>query len=377
MKRKRNIKTIISIFACLVIVILIFGLILLRSETVQDKLHEYAIEKKTNEIIESMSEEEKVGQLFMGCFYNSMPDSDEIEEYHLGALLLFKGSFKDMDKASLSKHLEKIHGECSLSPIIAVDEEGGTVNRLSVYPAFRREPFQSPRSLYQSGGMKALISDAHEKNALLKETGIDMNLAPVCDISQNPENFMYQRSLGEDEKITSKYTSSIVKACNEDGIICTLKHFPGYGNSDDTHKGLVVDQRSLDTFKNKDFLPFRAGIDAGAAAVLVSHNIVSEIDGNYPASLSEKTHQILREEMGFHGVIVTDDLSMEAISQYTNGKDAAVAAVLAGNDILCSGDFKTQYHKVLAAVKDGTISAKRLDESVKRILTLKIENSIL
>ena len=377
MKRKRNIKKTVILFICAGIAMLAAGLILLRSETVQDKLHESAIEKKTDEIMKGMSEEEKVGQLFMGCFYSSLPGADEIEEYHLGSILLFKESFKNMDKTSLAAHLKKIRKECFIPPVIAVDEEGGTVNRLSAYTAFRNKPFQSPRSLYQSGGMEALISDAHEKNALLKEAGIDMNLAPVCDISQNPENFMYQRSLGEDEKITSEYAASIVKACNEDGIICTLKHFPGYGNSDDTHKGLVVDQRPLDTFKNRDFLPFEAGIDAGAPAVLVSHNIISEIDGNYPASLSEKTHRILREDMNFDGVIVTDDLSMEAISQYTDGKDAAVAAVLAGSDILCTGDFKTQYHNVLSAVKDGTISAKRLDESVKRILTLKIENSIL
>lgn len=376
MNKKKKTKIKVLLIVCAALLICLASLYIIRSPAVQSELQEATMENKIDEILNGMSTEDKVGQLFMGCFYDSLPSADEIEEYHLGAILLFKGSFRDMNTESLSKALAEIHETGPIPPLVAVDEEGGTVNRLSCYTAFRNTPFESPRKIYEKGGMDALISDAHEKNQLLSSVGIDMNLAPVCDISRQPENFMYQRSLGQDAQTTAKYASSMVKACEEDNMICVLKHFPGYGNSADTHKGLVVDQRPLSQFENEDFIPFKAGIDAGAPAVLVSHNIVSEIDCNFPASLSKKTHRLLREDMEFEGIIITDDLSMTAISQYTEGKDSAVAAVLAGNDILCTGDFKTQYHNVLAAVKDGTISMERLDESVKRILSLKMEKDL-
>lgn len=369
-KHGKNTKKIIPIIlcGCLIITAAIFGL---ACPGGIGSIKDYSEDKRLNEKISSMSVDEKVGQMFMGCFYNELPSQETIDKYHMGFVLLFKNSFKDMDKNSLPETLTLLKKNSKSNPVFAVDEEGGTVNRLSSFPQFREKPFTSPRKLYETGGMEAVLSETVEKNQLLSDMGIDMNLAPVCDISLSPNDFMYSRSLGQNETITSEYVTSVTKLCNKKGIISALKHFPGYGNAADTHKGLVKDERSLDEFKEKDLLPFKAGINAGAPAVLISHNIINTMDENHPASLSPEIHQMLRNKMNFDGIIITDDLSMEAIDQFSDGKNPAVAAILAGNDLLCTGDFNTQYNSVLKAIDEGTITENRIDDSVKRILKCK------
>lgn len=328
-------------------------------------------------ILASMTLEEKVGQMFLGCFYSGTPSAKTVSKYQLGGVLLFGASFSETPKKALTAQLDALDAACTVPPVIAVDEEGGTVARISASSLYRKKTFPSPRKLFKRGGMEAVIANAHEKNALLLSLGIDMNLAPVCDISKTPSDFMYSRSLGQDAETTALYTSEVVSACVEDGIACSLKHFPGYGNADDTHKGIAVDNRSYETLQENDFLPFIAGINAGAQSVLVSHNIVSAIDETLPASLSPAAHRLLREEMEFDGVIITDDLTMGAVSQYTSGMDSAVIAVMAGNDMLCTGHYREQYRAVLDAVNSGLIAEERIDSSVRRILKLKLELGLL
>lgn len=334
-----------------------------------DSRHDSEVEA----IVKDMSLEEKVGQMFMGCFYSAIPSPETVKECNLGMVLLFGKSFEGASPDSVSAAVKAVNDSCQIKPLFAVDEEGGEVNRVSLHPAFRSSPFKSSRDLYSAGGLDAVINDAHEKNKLLSSLGIKLNLAPVCDISTNSSDFMYSRSLGQDANITAQYAAQMVAACNDDNMGCCLKHFPGYGNVADTHKGFAVDSRSLEQLHNIDMKPFEAGIKAGAPSILVSHNIVSAIDKNLPSSLSPKIHRILREDMGFKGVIITDDLSMGAITGSFPKSNGAVEAVLAGNDILCTGGYKTQYPAVVAAVSDGTISEARIDQSVRRILKWKIE----
>lgn len=323
-------------------------------------------------ILSGMTLEEKVGQMFMGCFYQGTPSPETVANYHLGGVVLFRASFENTPPETLRTQLDAIDDGNRINPIIAVDEEGGSVVRVSANPLYRSEPFQSPRALFASGGMDAVMTDTHEKNQLLQKLGIDMNLAPVIDISQNPSDYMYERSLGQNAKTTSQYAAKTVAACKEDGIGCCLKHFPGYGNTADTHNGIATDRRSLEQIREVDMKPFSAGIKAGAHAVLVSHNIVSSLDQELPASLSPAIHRILRNEMKFDGVIMTDDLSMGAITQFSPDTDSAVDAIAADNDLLCTGDYANQFQNVLNAVHDGTISEKRIDRSVRRILRLKL-----
>lgn len=160
-------------------------------------------DKAIEKMLAGMSVEEKVGQLFMGCFYSDIPSSASSGGYELGCVLLFGTAFDGSDKEDVTSAIRELNEASDIPPLVAVDEEGGTVNRVSSSPAFRSEPFKSPRELYASGGMKAVISDIHEKNALLTGLGINLNLAPVLDISTDPNDFMYPRSLGQDAEVTS------------------------------------------------------------------------------------------------------------------------------------------------------------------------------
>ena len=156
-----------------------------------------------------------------------------------------------------------------------------------------------------------------------------------------------------------------------------LKHFPGYGNNTDTHVGIAIDDRTLVELEGCDLVPFQMGIDAGCGAIMVSHTFINAIDSTLPATLSPAVNEYLRENMGFDGVVVTDDLVMQAITDLYGAEEAAVMAVLAGNDLLCSTEYKTQYNAVLKAVKNGRISEDRINEAVRRILTWKCQMGLL
>ncbi len=333
-------------------------------------------ETKAEEMLKDMSLEEKVGQLFFVRCIREQALSD-IDKYFLGGYILFGDDFKDQTKKDIKTTIAGYQNKTKIPMLIGADEEGGTVNRVSKYPVFRAVPFKSPQELYKEGGFDLIKSDTIEKADLLLSLGINVNLAPVCDVSTDQKDFIYQRAFGKDAKQTSEYITTVIKAMNSRGIGSTLKHFPGYGNNVDTHTGIAMDERSYETFENSDFLPFKAGIRAGAGSILVSHNIVKSMDKDYPASLSPKVHSILREELGFTGVIMTDDLSMDAIKEYTNDEEAAVQAILAGNDLVVATDYNVQIPAVLAAVKDGKITEDRINESVIRVLTWKLNLGII
>lgn len=322
------------------------------------------------ELLSSMTIEEKVAQMFIA----RCPGVDAAiyaNQYQLGGYILFGADFKESSPQEIRATIQSYRESVKIPMFIAVDEEGGIVNRVSRYPRFRSAPFPSPRQLFKDGGMDAVETDAKEKSEFLLDFGINVNFAPVCDISQNPDDFMYERSVGLDAAGTSEYIKAVVSQMSAVGIGSVLKHFPGYGDNADTHTGIAVDKRPLETFRENDFLPFKAGIEAGAGMVLVSHNIVECMDKDMPASLSPRVHQLLRKELSFDGIIITDDLAMDAIGLYTDSKNAAVQAIIAGNDMICCSDFTVQIPAVIEAVKNGKIPQKQIDESVARIIEYK------
>lgn len=324
------------------------------------------------ELLEQMSLEERVGQLFLArC--DSDTALEDIRQYHLGGFVLFGRDFDGQTPDSLRETLAAYQAASRLPLLIAVDEEGGTVTRISRYPAFREEPFPSPRDSYARNGLEACLAVEEAKCQLLSSLNINVNLGPVCDISTQPQAFLYRRSLGQDAETTAQYVAQTVQLMDTCQIGSVLKHFPGYGNNDDTHTGIAVDSRSLKELEANDLIPFAAGIEAGCGAIMVSHTIVEALDEVLPASLSPAVHQYLRETMGFHGVILTDDLVMEAITEQYGAGEAAVLAVLAGNDLLCATDYAVQYEAVLQAVLDGRIDMVTLDNAVKHVLNWKIE----
>ena len=334
------------------------------------------IAARAQELLDGMTLEEKVGQMFIA----RCPETDAAQlaaDYHLGGYILFGRDFKDKTAEQVTTDIQSYQGAAEIPLLIAVDEEGGTVNRVSSNPNLRSSPFRSPQSLYSEGGLELVRSDAQEKCRLLESLGININFAPVCDVSQDPADFIYDRTLGRDAQETSQYVAAVVETMAEEGMGSVLKHFPGYGNNTDTHTGVAYDDRPYDTFLTSDFLPFQAGIAAGADMVLVSHNIVSAMDEASPTSLSPEVHRVLREDLGFTGVIVTDDLVMDGVRDFAGDDEAAVLAVQAGNDLLCCTDFQTQVPAVLAAVESGEITEEQIDAAVLRVLTMKLRLGIL
>lgn len=330
---------------------------------------------KITEMLDNMTIPEKVGQMFMVRVPKENADK-RVSEYHLGGYIMFGRDFDNKTKEEVMGNIASWQSAADIPMLIGVDEEGGTVNRISTNTEFRSEPFKSSQELYKEGGFDLIYEDTIEKANFLKELGINVNFAPVVDVSTNPDDYIYKRSFGKNANLTSEYASTVVTAMKEANIASVLKHFPGYGNNTDTHTGISIDNRTLETFKESDFLPFEAGIKAGANIVLVSHNIVTNIDSNNPASLSTRVHEILRNDLGFAGVIITDDLYMDAISKNYDSS-VAVLAILAGNDLICTTDFESQIPKVIAAVEDGTIGIDRINESVRRILELKLELNLI
>jgi beta-N-acetylhexosaminidase len=334
------------------------------------------IDEKANEILKSMSLEEKVGQMFLiRC--NRYTAIEDINEYKVSGFILFDDNINGETKESLSSSINEYQSNSPIKLFIAIDEEGGTVNRLSWYSEFRAVPFYSPQELYNEGGYPLIIADTKEKATLLKSIGINMNLAPVADISTDPNDYIYPRTFGKAAEETAKYIKTVVKTMKENNIGSTLKHFPGYGNNLDTHSGISIDNRSYESFLNNDFIPFKAGVDAGADSILVSHNIINSIDSDLPASLSKKVHDVIRNQLNFNGIIMTDDLQMSAIKDYVGEVNSAIFAVNSGNDLIISSDYEVQIPSIIEAVKNGDIKEEVIDEAVLRVLKLKLKLGII
>ena len=325
-------------------------------------------------ILSNMTLEEKVGQMIFARLPQSNVKS-VIDNYHVGGFILFGVDFKNKSKEQVIKEIKSYQESSTLPLLLGVDEEGGTVVRISSNPNLYSHRFLSPQDIYNQEGIDGIINDTNEKVKLLKELGLNVNLAPVADISSNPNDFIYNRTLGKDAQETSEYIRQVVRIYNENNIGCTLKHFPGYGNNVDTHTGIAIYKREYNTFLENDFLPFQAGIEENVPSILVSHNIINSMDNEKTASLSKKVHEILRNDLNYNGVIMTDDLAMDAITLYSD--NPYVEAVLAGNDLLITTDYKKTYEEIIKGVNNGTIDEELIDEAVLRILLWKYQLGLI
>lgn len=328
------------------------------------------------ELLSAMTVEEKVGQMF----FVRCPDTgaaEAVSEYKLGGYILFGRDFKNKTAEQVRNDISSYQSAAGVPLLIGTDEEGGTVVRASSNPNLFPHSGLSPQDLFAQGGMDAIIQDARQKGVTLLDLGVNVNLAPVADVSTDSNDFIYDRAFGQDAQATAEYVSNVVKTMDAQGIGSVLKHFPGYGNNVDTHTGVAIDERPYETFQTSDYLPFTAGIQAGADAVLVSHNVMTCVDDQLPASLSPAVHKELRETLGFQGVIMTDDLAMDAVAAYAGDQSPAVMAVKAGNDMIVTTDFQTQIPEVIQAVKSGEIDEEQIDQSVTRVLKWKYDLGLL
>ena len=333
-------------------------------------------EVEENKVIEdrlaTMTLEEKVGQLF----WARVPSDHQIEDlqsYHLSGYILFGRDFEGRSIEDIKALTKGYQAAAKIPLLIGSDEEGGPVTRIS---SILETPFQSPMTLYQQGGMEAVISDTKQKAELLKSVGINAGLFPVADLARDQSAFIYDRTIGQDAPTTASYVQEVVEELKKSKVGSTLKHFPGYGDNGDSHTAIIQDNRSLDELRQADFLPFQAGIDAGADSVLVSHNILSKID-TVPSSISPKITDLLRNELHFKGVIMTDDFDMAGIADFVSQDEAAFQVILAGNDLILGSSYQTQIPYLLKKISSGELTEERIDESVRRILTWKYDLGLL
>lgn len=341
------------------------------SSTAISKAPEMTGDQKVKQTMDQMTLEEKVGQLFLV----RVPEENQLEDiqtYHLGGYLLFDRDMEGETQASLKQKIASYQAESNYPMLIASDEEGGLVSRLS-HNQLVDPPFASPQTLYQENGWQAIADDITRKAEVFHELGIQAGMAPDADVSTDPESFIYDRTIGMDAAGTSEYVTRSVQTMKEAKIGSTLKHFPGYGNNRDSHVEIVTDDRSLEELRGNDFLPFQAGIQAGADSIMVSHNIVTAIDSQRPASISAKVHEVIRQELGFDGVVMTDDMDMAGLAEFTSQEEAGLQALQAGNDLILSSSYSTQIPYILQAIQEGKYSEEQLNQSVERVLKWKLE----
>ncbi len=261
---------------------------------------------------------------------------------------------------------------------LSVDEEGGTVARVGSNPAFGVPVFGNMSDVGSRGDEQEAYEIGSEIGAYLSSLGFNMDAAPDTDVLTNPANEVVRyRSFGSDPALVSRMAAAELRGLNDQGIIGMYKHFPGHGGTTaDSHEGYVYVEENLDQLKSQALVPFQNGIDDGVRVIMVSHIACPNVTGdNTPATLSKTLiTDLLREEMGFDGMVITDALNMGAITEQYTADQAAVNAVLAGADmLLMPADFQTAYQGILNAVAEGTLTEERINDSVRRILEIKAE----
>lgn len=336
-------------------------------------------------ILTSMTLHEKVCQLFVvqPADLTGVPvvtaagetTRKALEQYPVGGLLYDASNLVTMDQAKTM--LANVQSYSKIPLILTCDEEGGRVSRLMHTIG---TTYVGPMLDYKDQGTDKAAENARTIAADLLSCGFNMDLAPVADVWSNPQNTVIgDRAYSDGFEQAAELIAASVGGFHEGGAACTLKHFPGHGNtSADSHYGSAYVYKTLDELRGEELLPFRAGIEAGADAVMMGHLIIADVDDT-PALLSSKiVTDLLRGELGFDGVVITDSLKMQAMTDHYGSGDIAVGAVQAGVDLLlCPQDLEAAVSALTKTVEDGTISQERLDESVLRVLRLKLDRGII
>ena len=341
-------------------------------------------DEKAAAIVQKMSDAEKVGQLLMIGIQGTELDADSrfmLSEYHVGGIILFDRNMKSQEQVrALNDPLQKNAADAGLPLFLSIDEEGGAVARM-------KEAFPPPPAaaeIGRTGDPQAAYRYAVDTAHGLKAMGFNLNFAPVADLGAT-----YGRSYANDAATATKFVAAALEGHSDAGLLATIKHFPGLGRGEsDTHEDTVTVHADRATLEASDLVPFREMIGKRNAAknakgasgwfVMATHTMYPALDAKNPASLSPAILQgLLREELSYDGVIVTDDLEMGAISRHYGFDRAGVEAILAGADlVLVCHDYAHEtavYNGLLKAVKSGEISKDRLDASVRRIVKAKIE----
>lgn len=305
---------------------------------------------------------------------------EAFSKYPVGGLVYFSQNLSSPEQTrKMLSGMQKFSEEENGLPLfLGVDEEGGTVVRIANNPAFGVENIGDMADIGASNDSMQAYDAGAELASYLKDLGFNVDFAPVADVFSNPQNTVIgKRSFGSDPKVVSDMVVQAVSGLQDNGIAAAVKHFPGHGNTaQDSHSGYASSDRTLEELKAAEFLPFEAGVAAGVDFVMVGHiTLPKAAKDQSPASVNKEiVTDMLRSGLGYDGLVITDAMNMGAITKEYSSAEAAVKAIQAGVDIvLMPEDFQAAYQGVLAAVKDGTISEKRINESVSRIIAEKLE----
>lgn len=298
-----------------------------------------------------------------------------LEKYPVGGLLYDRKNMVSQEQVRTM--LANVQGYSRIPLLLTLDEEGGRVNRLMATVGTTKI---GPMLDYKDQGIETAKENARIIAADILSCGFNMNLAPVADVWSNPANTVIgDRAYSDNFQQAAELVSAAVEGFHEGGAACVLKHFPGHGDtSADSHYGSVYVYKTLDELRQAELIPFQAGIDAGADAVMMGHLILTDVE-EVPALFSSRlVNDLLREEMGFQGVVMTDSLQMQAMVDHYGSAEIAVRAVKAGVDVLlCPLKLENAADALIEAVESGELPESRIDESVLRILRLKEANGIL
>ena len=344
--------------------------------------------------LEEMTLEEKVGQLFIvnleqldhrkGNYYEfrkaNKKMKEALERYHVGGVILFS---RNINKPKQITKLTTDLQEASKIPLfITVDEEGGDVARIASNPKMKTTVFPSAEEIGKTQNSEYVYDMGKTIGTEIGNYGFNVNFAPVADVRTSELNEeIGNRSFGDDPENVSEFVSAFVQGLGKVNICSTLKHFPGQGSSEgDTHEESVDIDSGIATLRKTDFLPFKTGISAGADFIMVSHISVSKVtESSIPASMSDLMMQtILREELGFEKIIITDAFDMASVTDYYSTGVAAFKAIKAGADVVLEPENLSEaYAEIMTKVEEGVITEQRLDESVSRIIAVKLMHGIM
>ena len=341
---------------------------------------ELSPEQKVDKLVANMSDADKVGQLLMIGIHGTTLNDDAkfmLNEYRVGGIILFDRNMESKDQVkTLIADINKAGKSAGLTPLfLGIDQEGGAVARME--DQLIKVP---PAEELGNAPIEQAVSLAKQSGTELKDLGFNINFAPVADLG-----LTYGRSYSTNPDEVVRYAGAVGKAYDEAGLWYSYKHFPGIGKTDvDLHADTSIVPVSKETLLSEDtkvFVDLIKQSKPNTYAIMVSHAMYPQIDPDHPASLSKAIiTDWLRKDMGYNGVVVTDDMDMGALAKHYTFGDMAVQSILAGSDILlvCHEyeHMQEAYNGLMKAVKDGRISKERLDESVKRILLMKMSRGL-
>lgn len=341
------------------------------------------------EKLETMSLEEKAGQMFCLAFRKTATGSnllkldqkskDTIKTIQPGGIVLFGENIDSVEQ--IRAFISDSQDLSEIPLFVSIDQEGGRVQRIKNTDKIPATDIPSMLTVGELDNLPLtrLIGSLIAEE--LRVFGFNMDFAPSCDVFSNSQNTVIgNRSFSSDPQVVAEQAAALADGLSEEGIIPVLKHFPGHGDTvADTHDGFAVNQKTEDELWNCELIPFQKGIDNGAEIIMASHISLPEINGDMtPASLSKNILTgLLREQMGFEGILITDSLAMGAITENYSEKEYIQLGVKAGVDIfLMPADPQKAFEALVSLIQKGEITLERIDESVLRILTLKYEHRL-